>query len=132
MFKLDQNYVYVKVYANRFELHDIKTARHIRVDAIPNFTTARQLIGDYSVAENTLREGMKKLYTKRLFAPSPLMVIQPMEKTKGGLSEVEERVLHELGFSAGARKTVVWIGNKLTNREVIHKFKGDYKSKQID
>ncbi len=123
MFKLDQNYVYVKVYANRFEIHDIKTAKHIRVDAMPAFTKGRQLIAQYSVAEDTLRNGMRKLFANRLFTPSPLMVIQPMEKTNGGLSEVEERVLRELAASAGARKVVVWVGNKLTNREVIHKFK---------
>lgn len=51
------------------------------------------------------------------------MVIQPMEKTNGGLSEVEERILRELAISAGARKVVIWVGNKLTNRVVIHKFK---------
>ncbi len=123
MFKLDQNYVYVKIYANRFEIHDIKTAKHIRVDAMPEFTTGRQLIAEYSIAEDTLRNGMKKLFAKRLFTPHPLMLIQPMEKINSGISEVEERVLHELAISAGARKVVVWVGNKLTNREVIHKFK---------
>ena len=123
MLKLDQNYVYVKVYTNRFELHDIKSAKHIRVDAMPAFTTRNQLIAEYSVAEDTLKNGMKKLYANKLFTPSPLVVIQPMEKIKSGLSEVEERVLNELATSAGARKVVVWVGNKLSNREIIQKFK---------
>ena len=50
-----------------------------------------------------------------------LTTFQPMEKTVGGLSQVEERVLHELALGAGARRAVVWVGQALSDREVSEK-----------
>lgn len=46
-----------------------------------------------------------------------------MERCEGGLSQVEERVLHELAAGAGARKVVVWVGAELSDGEVLAKLK---------
>ncbi|MEZ5593674.1 MAG: hypothetical protein R3F53_24390 [Gammaproteobacteria bacterium] len=119
--KLFANTVYVKVFPNRFELKHIEPGRsEVEVSSEP-FTTARLLVGKFSVAECVLKRGMKRLHEKRWFSPSPIVVIQPMEKTDNGLSEVEERVLLELAAGAGARKVSIWVGNELSDDEVTEK-----------
>jgi hypothetical protein len=49
------------------------------------------------------------------------MLILPMEKTEGGLSQVEERVLQELALGAGARRALVWVGQELSDQELRQK-----------
>lgn len=85
------------------------------------FTTERLLIGEFSEAESALKEGMKKLHYGRWAATSPIVVIHPMDKTNGGLSQVEERVLQEVAAGAGARKAYIWVGHELSKEEVLEK-----------
>ena len=47
--------------------------------------------------------------------------MHPMEMYEGGLSEVEERILNELAFSAGAIKVALHTGATLTAKEAKHK-----------
>ena len=119
--KLFANTVYVKVFPNRFELKHIESGRSEVEVSSESFTTARLLVGKFSIAERVLKRGMKRLHEKRWFSPSPIVVIQPMEKTDNGLSEVEERVLLELAAGAGARKVSIWVGNELSDDEVTEK-----------
>jgi actin-like ATPase involved in cell morphogenesis len=112
------NAVYVKVFANRFELRLLEEgARPQTVMAEEPFSTERLLVGQFSVAERILKKAIKELYSRRWFAPSPVVIIQPMEKIAGGLSEIEERALRELAVAAGARKAVVWVGHELSDAE---------------
>lgn len=87
------------------------------------FTTKRLLVGEFSPAQECLKEGFKKLHEGRWFAPSPAVLIQPMEMIEDGLSEVEERALKELATGAGAREAIVWIGRELSDAEVVNKVK---------
>jgi rod shape-determining protein MreB and related proteins len=36
-----------------------------------------------------------------------------LEKTEGGLTSIEERVLRELAVGAGAREVVIYLGSKI-------------------
>jgi hypothetical protein len=67
---------------------------------------------------------MGKVIGKGLFAGSPGVVIQPLEMTEGGLSEIEERVFRELAIGAGAAKVIVWLGHELSDSEVRGKLDG--------
>lgn len=85
------------------------------------FSTKRLLVGEFSIAESLLRGLLKKINAGKWFTVSPSVVIQPMEMCEGGLSSVEERVLKELAFGAGARKVIVWVGDELSDKEVVEK-----------
>jgi rod shape-determining protein MreB len=50
--------------------------------------------------------------------------MHPLEKIDGGLTQVEERLFHELAVGAGAAKVFVWVGAPLSDAEVISKIKG--------
>ena len=119
--KFFANTVYVKVFSNRFELKNIESGKSEVAVSNESFATERLLVGKFSVAENVLKGAMKQLHKSRWFSPSPIVVIQPMEKITKGLSEVEERVLLELAAGAGARKVVVWEGHELSDEEVTEK-----------
>jgi rod shape-determining protein MreB len=64
---------------------------------------------------------MKQLQEGGWFSISPILLMHPMEKTEGGLSQVEERILQELALGAGARRAVIWVGQALTDQQVRDK-----------
>lgn len=117
--------VYVKVFENRFVLKLLEVnEKPVTVLAPNSFTTKRLLVGDFTIAEVTLKNSLKKLLEGRWFAASPSMVIHPMEMVEGGLSQVEERVFLELGRGAGARKVCVWVGHELSDEEARQRARG--------
>jgi hypothetical protein len=118
------NTVYVRVSKNRFRLKNIGTGAEADVTPTPGFSTTRLLVGQFQVAEAALKEGLGKVVGRGLFTASPGVVIQPLEMTDGGLSEVEERVFRELAAGAGAAKVVVWLGHELSDSEVKGKLDG--------
>ena len=112
------NTVYVRVGRNQFRLKHIESGTDSTVVASAPFTTTRLLIGQFVAAEEALKGALKQIATGRLFAPSPGVVMHPMEMVEGGLSEIEERTLQEVAIGAGAGKVVVWVGRELSDSEV--------------
>lgn len=115
------NTLYIKVYRDRLELQHIESGNSISANALKPFTTTRLLVGQFNEADELLKNAFKRLYKPRWFSPKPMVIIQPMEKTDGGLSQVEERVFLELAAGVGARRSVVWVGHELSDREVTDK-----------
>jgi len=108
--------LYVQVRENHFEIRRIgKDPLSVVVPSARPFTTRRLLVGTFSVAERTLREALRSRLRLIL---RPVMVIHPMLMIEDGLSEVEERLFHELGRSAGARRVVLHTGEILSDAQV--------------
>lgn len=76
---------------------------------------SRLLIADFAYAERLLRYGIASAYEKSLLPRSPVLIIQPMEKTEGGITDIERRMYTELGLGAGARKVYVHDGAPLAH-----------------
>ena len=116
-------YLYVQVLENKFiiQVLDNNVSREIFLPE-KNFTTKRLLVGDFSAAQDCLSKAIKRLAPKKLFTrKTAAVVMNPMEMYKGGLSEVEERILNELAFSSGAIKVALHTGATLTAKEAKHK-----------
>ena len=116
-------YLYIQVLENKFiiQVLDNNESREIFLPE-KNFTTKRLLVGDFSAAQDCLSKAIKRLAPKRLFTrKTAAVVMHPMEMYKGGLSEVEERILNELAFSSGAIKVALHTGATLTAKEAKHK-----------
>lgn len=77
------------------------------------FSHPRLLVGDFHKAEKILMHAVREVCGKKLFSPSPRVVIQPMEKLEGGVTDIELRVFRELCIGAGAREVVVYVGSPL-------------------
>jgi len=118
-----KNTLYIKMHANRFDLKHIESGKLLSAPSDIPFTTSRLLVGEFLAADKTLRTAIQKLYKGRFFTTKPAVLIHPMEKCDGGLSQIEERVLNELAAGAGARKIIVWVGHTLSDSEVLDKLK---------
>jgi rod shape-determining protein MreB len=77
------------------------------------FSHPRTLLSDFEIAEKLIRYVYLVLHRKSFFISAPKVVIQPMEKTEGGLTIIEKRAFQELAISAGAFDVVVYLGNEI-------------------
>ena len=117
--------LYIQVLKNKFiiQILDNNESREIFLPE-KNFTTKRLLVGNFSAAQDCLSKAIKRLVPKKLFTrKKAAVVMHPMEMYEGGLSEVEERILNELAFCAGAIKVALHTGATLTAKEARHKIK---------
>jgi hypothetical protein len=97
--------VKVDIYKNKMVL--IHGGKNITVQPSQPYTTTRLLVGTFLPAVDCLKGGLKQIGATGIFKSKPILYIQAQEMTEGGLSEVEQRCLNELGFAAGARKVEV-------------------------
>lgn len=77
------------------------------------FKHPRVLLNDFQVAEKIMQHAVREIHKARFFAPAPRVIFQPMEKTEGGLSPIEERAFRELCLGAGAREVIIHVGAEL-------------------
>ncbi len=120
MKKLFTSILYVKVNTDNISVKNIsQNGSWVSICPEVSFTSERLLVGKFSTAELILKKLVKEAIPKTLFTQRPLIVIQPLEKIEGGLSEVEERIFKELAFGAGAIKVALHVGNELTDSEVV-------------
>lgn len=77
------------------------------------FSSVRLLVGDFAQAEFCLRNALKEMNAFGLFRlRKPRLRMYPKERTEGGLSEIEKRILLEVGLGAGAQKVEVFLDGK--------------------
>ena len=130
--------LYVQIWENRIQVTDKKTSvvfnekplleceklknGQLKVTAFGNkanntglnpFSHPRVLLSDFIVGEKLLQEIIRQIIGDGLFVPTPAIIIHPMEKTEGGLTDVEIRAFKEMALGAGAREVVVYQGAAL-------------------
>tara|TARA_R110002124_G_C8951432_1_gene513352 strand:+ start:2040 stop:2345 length:306 start_codon:yes stop_codon:yes gene_type:complete len=101
----------MEVKAEIFENRIVLTAKGSTVIVQPKvpFTTTRLLVGTFVPAVECMKEGLANVGATGIFKMKPKLLICPRVMTEGGLSEVEERCLIEVGYSAGAGKVEVHV-----------------------
>jgi len=113
----------------RFEVNRVR-ARNVdagqTIERIPKsaFSHPRMLIGNFAEAQAIVKAAVNEVKGSA-FLKALRIVMHPTEIVTGGLSQVEERVLHELALGAGAGKVVVWVGRELNDDEVRAKLRGE-------
>lgn len=141
--------LYVQIWENRIKVTDIQTNAVFdekplvqvetdkngvkKITAVGNqvtsyvnpFSHPRVLFSDFYVGQVLLHEIIKKLIGSGLFVPAPAIVLQAMEKTEGGLTQIEIRAFRELAFSAGARDALIHQGTVLADFKEIVKNRTD-------
>ena len=124
MKKLFTHELYIKVSRNTFRILSATSlgAEQAFTPTQP-FTTQRLLVGQFSVAQDCLRQAIKSMTGKGWFPPTVVAVLHPLELIDGGLSEVEERVFRELALGAGARKVALWTGKELGPDDITNLLK---------
>jgi hypothetical protein len=89
------------------------------VRTVEPFEHPRMVISDSACASMLFQYGLHQLSRFKWMSPSPILIMQPVMELTGGLSELENRALLELGESAGARKTLIHCGKMLSDQEVV-------------
>jgi hypothetical protein len=106
---------YVQIKKNSLTVKCANTGKSITLDASTPFSSKRLLIGEFTVAENLLKQAFSH-FPKSLLAP--IAVMHPLELIDEKLSEVEEKVLREIALSAGVKQVKLWMGKVLTDSEL--------------
>jgi len=104
-------------------VRNVEESRAFNQHASPAFSHPRMLVGNFTAAQSCLNSLLAQARGSG-FALSVAVLIHPLEKIEGGLSQVEERLFHELAVGAGASKVLVWVGATLSDSEVIAKLIG--------
>ncbi|SEA59582.1 hypothetical protein [Marinobacterium iners] len=99
--------VKAEIFQNRIVLTAIGNT--VTVQSKEPFTTTRLLVGTFMPAVDCMKEGLAKVGATGIFKMKPKLLIYPRAMTEGGLSEIEERCLLEVGYSAGAGKVEVHV-----------------------
>ena len=87
---------------------------------IEPFKHPRVLISDFSAGEKVVQHAFQKIYGHSFLSPTPIAIIQPMEKLEGGLTLIEDKALRELAIGAGAHKVFIHTGSTLSSHEAIN------------
>lgn len=82
------------------------------------FKHPRTFVNDFEIAGATLRYFVCKLVQRKMFV-TPIVIFHPTENIEGGVTQIERRGLIELGRCIGARKSYIWTGRTLTDKELL-------------
>jgi len=77
------------------------------------FSHERLLLSNFTLAEILLQYIFNTLIKRKIFV-GPKVVIHPMEKTEGGLGQIEIRAFRDLAIGAGARDVKIHQGKELS------------------
>ena len=99
---------YVQIHENRYVINPLnQSSGSSSFPARDAFSTSRLLVGNFSVAEQHLRNSLRQMHGgSRL--KSYRLIMHPRDKSEGGLCEVEMRVLQDLAYGAGAHDAIIW------------------------
>lgn len=111
-------HLYVQIRENEFNIRDIEVGRTFRGVAEMPFSHQRMIIGNFTHADQCLKKIMKQV-NKSHFTLFSKALIHPLDKTEGGLSQIEERSMIELLLGCGATTAYTWTGRVLTESEVL-------------
>ncbi len=81
------------------------------------FDHPRSCIRDFEIASATLRYFIRRVINRKAFV-RPIIIMHPLEKIEGGLTEIEHRALRDLAELVGARDSFVWTGRVLDIQEI--------------
>ena len=115
--------LYVQVRENQFLIRNVDDSRSVQRYANPAFSNQGKLVDDFAAAQQCLKAALLEARGSGLVL-STRVVIHPVEKIDGGLTQAEERLFLELAIGAGASKVIVWVGLPLSDAEVMSKIKG--------
>jgi rod shape-determining protein MreB len=115
--------LYVQIRENRIDVRNVGESRTVQAVAQTPFSHPRMLVGDFTAAQACLKALADRARGAGL-ALKTEMLVHPMDKLEGGLTQIEDRVFRELAAGAGASKAVVWAGAPLSDAEVNAKLKG--------
>ena len=109
--------LYVRLRRNEVKVRHVETGRETTLDGGGGFSSARLLVAQSTRVTRLIKDGMHAVLPALGIAPT--VVLNPLEMVEGGLSEVEEDSLTEIGYALGARQVLVITGPELSDEQVL-------------
>ena len=82
------------------------------------FAHPRVVVHGFEIGQALLRFGIHSVLGNRLLL-RPRLVLHPLRELEGGLTEIEARVLRELGFCVRAKSVALHVGAKLSAPDAL-------------
>ncbi|PHV11778.1 hypothetical protein CSQ89_09050 [Chitinimonas sp. BJB300] len=112
--------VYVRIDKTQLHLQEVETGKCLEVklsdEGASAFGHPRTMLANFTHAQRVLSESLAQLGRPFLGYTSVLM--HPLDRLEGDITQIEARALKELGYCVGARRCVVWVGRVLTQQEL--------------
>lgn len=105
-----KNRYYIKLYVNRIEIEDLVNKKSISENSQTEFNNQRLLVADFMKAETFIKNVFKN---NKLTTKNSVGIIQQIEMSEGGLSDIEKRILQELFTGVGINE--IYIDESLAN-----------------
>lgn len=109
--------IYVQVFINHIRAKNIGSGATSDTMPPEPFSHPRMLVGHFLAAELAVKAAVAEVKGSKLFHTTRVLM-HPMERLEGGLTQIERRVLREMALTAGAGKVAIWEGHVLTDDEV--------------
>ena len=105
---LKSKWIYIKLTKNKVEATNLETGETISRTAITSFSSTRNIVGNFNNAYTTVLTALEELGVRRnLFGTNFKVIIQQLEGTEGGLSDIEKRALRDIGEMVGGKKILI-------------------------
>lgn len=119
--------IYVRVNTDRIRARNVRTRQEVDLGAHPSFSHPRALLANFTIAAMLLKQAVRGVASLGWLRLAPQLVIHPLEKIEGGLTQIEMRAFQELALGAGAAgisQVKIWVGAELDDAQVLAQFKG--------
>ncbi|MDD1779822.1 rod shape-determining protein [Enterovibrio sp. ZSDZ35] len=93
--------------------------RNVNAVTISNpFSHPRSIISDYKAIQPLLRHAIAQVVKTGVLMPRIQVILHPMEKVEGGITEVEKKALCEMAYHAGVKSAFVYWGETLEEAQL--------------
>ncbi|PKF48936.1 hypothetical protein [Enterovibrio nigricans] len=100
---LKSNHIYYRINKGKVQATHVESGKVV-TKICAALAHPRTLMGDFFEIEKCLKEISTELLPKTLFSLAPIAVVQLLETSEGGYTNVEVRAFREAALGAGARR----------------------------
>ena len=116
--------IYIQIRRNKVTVANLDTGTETSIIATEPFSTARSVLSKFNPANKTILAAFRELGIKTSLLKLKA-VIQQMEDTDGGLTDIEKRALRDLAEKAGVGKVYIVDGERrLSTSEALAYMEG--------
>ena len=112
-------HIYIRIFTDKIQVRHLEKNRTVVRDAIEKFSSERSLIATLSTAESLAFKILHEISGKKMLSPALNVLIQPMDKVEGGISEIETVLLSNFGEHLGGKKVVVYENKEMLSDDQV-------------
>ncbi|KNA60759.1 hypothetical protein B2J71_18540 [Vibrio cholerae] len=98
-----KNHIHIQFKTGEVKVTHLETDKCI-IRTCSALTHPRTLMGDFFAIESCLKEIWADLLPRKSFSLAPIAIVQFLDKTEGGVTNVEVRAFREAILGAGSRQ----------------------------